>query len=68
MPDLPGGSSAAPTPVPHHVDDDRRAVIGHHHHLHAVGQREGLGVEHGGAEGRCAGKRRHQDGKDAESL
>ena len=37
-----GGADLVPDPVRH----DRGAVVRHHHHLHAVIQREGLGMEH----------------------
>ena len=44
MPDLPGGSSAAPTRVPDHVGDDRSAMVGDDDDLEAVGEGEGGGV------------------------
>ena len=56
MPDLPGGSSAAPALVPDHVGDDRRAVVGDHDDLEAVGEREGRGV--GGEPSGSATRRR----------
>ena len=40
--------------VPHHVHHDRRAMVRHDHDLHAVLEREGLGIEDRGARaGRC---------------
>ena len=46
MPDLPGGSSAAPTRYQTiWVTTGARWFVDHHH-LQAVGQGEGLGIEH----------------------
>ena len=53
MPDLPGGSSAAPGLVPEHMGDDRRAMILDHHGFHPIVEAEGgdVGIVGGAGEG-----------------
>ena len=51
--------------VPHHMHDDRRAMVRHDHHLHAVLEREGLGIEDRGARAGRLEQDQHEHGEQA---